>query len=406
MPTRLPSDRYTGIDYPRMREYRLNRTREAMKQFGIDVLITFEAWDIRYITGAYVPPAVKWPEGCFVVLPINGDPYLCAFSVDSLKEEMPWMKGKIFPQMGITKLLFTPEAWNPYMDKIEEIIKEHGLEDGVIGIDGSSNELIMCKALENRGFKKYIDAKECMFQARKIKNEDEITCIKECCAIAEAAFYEIKKAIKPGVTECEIMGAGMKKLYELGCDEVFEFVVSSGPRTNPIRIDCTDRIIRPGDIVFVDINGASFQGYKCCYYRSFVCGKATEEQKEVFREARDMMYAAMDKIKAGATTRDLCEVWPDSPTYWGYEPDEWDKVSPHAVGHGIGLSLHEFPLFSRPGMGGDAVLEEGMVLALETWCGKNGGDFGIRVEENVVVRKDGYELLTKFPIDELIECPF
>ena len=83
-----------------------------------------------------------------------------------------------------------------------------------------------------------------------------------------------------------------------------------------------------------------------------------------------MMYAAMDKIKAGATTRDLCEVWPDSPTYWGYEPDEWDKVSPHAVGHGIGLSLHEFPLFSRPGMGGDAVLEEGMVLALETWCCK------------------------------------
>lgn len=260
MPTRLPSDRYTGIDYPRMREYRLNRTREAMKQFGIDVLITFEAWDIRYITGAYVPPAVKWPEGCFVVLPINGDPYLCAFSVDSLKEEMPWMKGKIFPQMGITKLLFTPEAWNPYMDKIEEIIKEHGLEDGVIGIDGSSNELIMCKALENRGFKKYIDAKECMFQARKIKNEDEITCIKECCAIAEAAFYEIKKAIKPGVTECEIMGAGMKKLYELGCDEVFEFVVSSGPRTNPIRIDCTDRIIRPGDIVFVDINGRFLPG--------------------------------------------------------------------------------------------------------------------------------------------------
>jgi Xaa-Pro dipeptidase len=119
-----------------------------------------------------------------------------------------------------------------------------------------------------------------------------------------------------------------------------------------------------------------------------------------------MMYAGMAKIKAGNTTRDICEQWPDSPTYWGYEPDEWDKVSPHAVGHGIGLSLHEYPLFSRPGMGGDAKLEEGMVLAVETWCGKKGGDFGIRLEENVVVRKDGYELLTKFPIDELIECPF
>ena len=407
MPTRIASDRYTSIDYPRMREYRLGRTRKMMEKYGVDTLITFEAWDVRYITGSYVPPAVKWPEGCFVVLTKNGDPHLFTFSVPALEKELTWMKpGHIHWQMGITKLLFTPEAWEPYMVEIEKIIKAEGVEDGVIGIDGSSNELILCQALENHGFKKYIDAKEMMFDARKIKNEDDIECVREACAIAEAAFYEIQKAIRPGVSECELMGIGMKKLYELGMDETMEFVVASGPRTNPIRIDCTDRLIRPGDLVFVDINGASFQGYKTCYYRTFCCGKATEEQKACFREARDMMYAGMAQIKAGNTTRDICEQWPDSPTYWGYDADDWNGVAPHAVGHGIGLSLHEFPLFSRPGMGGAAVLEEGMTLAVETWAGKKGGDFGVRVEECVVVRKDGYELLTKYPIDELIECPF
>ena len=403
MPARKSSDRYTPINYERMRKYRLERTKQMMDKYGIGTLVSFEAWDIRYITGAYIPPAVKWPEGCIVVLPRNGEPYLMAFSVDSLKEEMPWMGDRIVPQMGICKLLFTVDAWDPHMDWIEGIIKEHGPENETVGIDGSSCELLLKEAFERRGLK-ITDAKEMMFDARKIKNEDEIACIRESCAIAEAAFSDIKNAIRPGISECELMGIGMKRLYELGDDETMEFVVASGPRTNPIRIDCTDRLIRPGDIVFVDINGASYQGYKCCYYRSFVCGKATEEQEEVFQEAKQMMYAAMEKIKAGATTRDLCEVWPDSPTYWGYEPHEWDKVSPHAVGHGIGLSLHEYPLFSRPGMGGDAVLEEGMVLAVETWCGKKGGEFGIRLEENIVVTKDGYELLTKYPIDHLIEC--
>jgi len=401
MPTRIASDRYTSIDYARMREYRLTRTKKMMEERGLGTLVTFEPWDIRYITGSYVPPAVKWPEGVFVVLPRNGEPHMYSFSPYSLRAEMPWMNDRIWSQLGITKLLFTVEAWDPYMDRIEGIIRDHGLANETVGIDGSSSELLLAEAFKRRGLE-VVDAKECMFKARMIKNEDEINCIRASCAMAEAAFYDIEQALRPGVAECGLMGVGMKKLYELGADEVFEFVVASGPRTNPIRIDCTDRLIRPGEVVFVDINGSSFQGYKCCYYRSFCCGKATQEMKDTFHEAKDMMYDAMAMIRAGNTTGDICNTFPDSPSYWGYEL--WEDTSPFAVGHGIGLSLHEFPLFSRPGNGGNALLEEGMVLAVETWCGKKGGSFGIRLEENVVVRKDGYELLTYYPINELIEC--
>ena len=229
--------------------------------------------------------------------------------------------------------------------------------------------------------------------------------MRQACAMAEAAFDAIKQAIRPGVKECELVGIGMERLYALGADETMEFVCCSGPGTNPLHIDYTDRMVRPGDIVTVDINGNSWQGYKSCYYRTFVCGKATQEMHELFEDARAMMYNAMGYIKAGVPIADAIKGFPPSPQYWGY--DTIEEVASYAVGHGLGLSLHEQPFISYliPPPDDVPVYQEGMVLAVETWTGKRGGNFGIRLEENIVVTKDGYELLTKYPVDKIIECP-
>jgi Xaa-Pro aminopeptidase len=116
-----------------------------------------------------------------------------------------------------------------------------------------------------------------------------------------------------------------------------------------------------------------------------------------------MIYAGMSAVKAGNTTLDICEKWPTSASYWGY--DKWDDVFGYAVGHGLGISLHEFPVISYPISKADPIkLEEGMVMAVETWTGKKGGKNGVRLEEEVVVTKDGYDLLTKFPVDQITEC--
>ena len=248
-----------------------------------------------------------------------------------------------------------------------------------------------------------MDAKRAMFEARMIKNQDEIECCRIACAIAEAAFDAIKQAIRPGVKECELVGIGMNRLYALGADETQEFVCSSGPRTNPLHVDYTDRMVRPGDHVIVDINGNSWQGYKCCYYRTFCCGKATQEQKDIYEDCRQMMYDGMSYIKAGADAMDIYKGFPKSPQYWGY--DNWEDVAPYMLAHGLGLSLHELPwLYKSADKDSDIKFEEGMVLAVETWTGKRGGQYGVRLEENLVVTKDGYELLTLYPVDNLIEC--
>ena len=410
---RMAYDRLGGINYERMRKYRLERTKKAMEEYGIDVLITWDAYSIRYITGGYPTVPCRYSQAQFVVLPKNGDPHCfltTSFSAYALREEMPWLKNKLWAPPAGLKWCSTVSDLEPHMAKIIPIIKEHGLMDGTVGLDGCTLELLMSAALKAEGVKAVKSAHDMMFSARKIKNEDEIACMRLACSSADAAFYEIKKAIVPGVRECDLVGIGMKKLYELGADEVQEFVCSSGPRTNPLHIDYTDRAIAPGDVLCIDINGNSYMGYKSCYYRTFVCGQATEKQKEVYEECRAMMYAGMAGIKAGNTTADIIAGWPQTPKYWGY--DNWLDVAGYALGHGLGLSLHEAPACFKPGTvlaGKVDTLEEGMVIAVETWTGGEDprfGKFGVRLEEDIVVTKDGYELLTKWPVDQITECPF
>lgn len=397
-------DRLQGIDFPRMREYRLKRTKEMMEKHGIGTLVTFDAVNIRYITGVYVTVPCRWVEQQFVVLPRNGDPHCfvsTSFSPYKMREELPWLKGKIWPSLGLTKMKNTLPEIQHYIDRIAGIVSEHGLSSEPIGIDGCSSELLFHEGFKRAGLE-MVDAKAVMFDAKLIKNEDEISCIRMACTMAEAAFDEMRRALRPGIKECELMGIGIKRLYELGADSTEEFVVASGPRTNPLHIDFTDRIIRPGDLVAIDVNGNTYMGYKSCYYRTFSCGKATQEQKDCYQECKDMLYAAMSKVKAGNTTGDITAAWPSTPKYWGY--DSWNDTFGYACGHGLGLSLHEYPDIIKPLSDEHPTkLEEGMVIALEVWTGKRGGDFGVRLEENLVVRKDGYELLTKYPL-ELIEC--
>jgi len=399
------TDRAEGINYERMRNYRLKRAVDQMNKDGLGCLVTWEAWNIRYLTGVYVTHPVKWTEGQCVILMKDGNYYVNAmycFDRSEMEVEMPWLKGKMLPALGGGKRAFTKEELGGVVNKVAELMAKHGVSKEPLGLDGCSLQLLYQEAFKDVGIN-VVDARRTMFEARKIKNQDEIECHRIACANADAAFADIVDAIRPGIRECDLVGIGIGRLYKEGADETQEFVCSSGQRTSSLHIDYTDKQIQPGDLVIVDINGNSYQGYKSCYYRTFCCGKATADQKALYKENVDMLYGAMNAVKAGNTTWDVASKWPDSPKYWGF--DDWAHVTALAVGHGIGIPLHEIPSISYPVSKADPiVLEEGMVLALETWTGKKGGKYGVRLEEDIVVTKDGYDLLTKFPVNELIEC--
>ena len=111
-----------------------------------------------------------------------------------------------------------------------------------------------------------------MLDARVIKSPDEIMLLSQAAAMVDGVYQDIFEALKPGVRENEIVALANKRLYEMGSDQVEAINAVSGERCNPHPHNFTDRIIRPGDQAFFDIIH-SFNGYRTCYYRTFVGGQ-------------------------------------------------------------------------------------------------------------------------------------
>lgn len=411
--TSTASDRLRNIDYERMRKYRVERTKKLMEEDGIDAIIAWEPWDVRYIASCYVPMSSRWSQQQFVVLPKNGEPHLFSYTcytTEGLQKEMPWLEGRVWAAPKGGKFITSVDKAKPFVDSVSKILAEYDLTGCTVGFDICPNDDVYKEAMEKAGYT-VVDALPTMFKARSIKNEDELACVRYACHAADGAFAAIQRAIKPGMRECDLQGIGMEALYELGADETMDFVFATGPRSDPLHIDFTDRIIRPGDYVVIDINGNSFQGYKSCYYRTFICGEANKEQQEGFEVARKLMYDAMSAFKAGNTTNDIVDKWPQDPEFWGMESRKF--LAGYALFHGIGLSLHEYPM---GGVGGppdmerpDIKLETGMCFAVETYFGDRDhakNRYGTRLEECIAVTDDGYELFTRFPVGQIIECPF
>lgn len=396
------------VDYDRLRKERLQRGKDQINKEGLGAIVTWDEANIRYLTSYYVTTPVRALEAQFVLCPRNGDPHLIGGGTPKeVERRMPWMKDRVHAPVGLPRpAAATPEdpVLNRVVDQIAKLMAEYGVEKEPLGLDGTTLSYLYAEAFKKRGIK-VVHGKPTMDVARMIKTADEMELMRITCANSEKAFAAIVDAIRPGIRECDLVGIGIKALYEEGDDHTEDLVCCSGFNTNPYGWSFTDKPIRPGDLIYIDVDGASYQGYKSCVYRTFCCGKATQEQKDLYQECRAMLYDGMSVIKDGATDDQVLDKWPRSPRYWGYET--WQEVGPYALGHGLGLTLHDRPFFNRQqqeaGMP-PQTFKEGMVIAVETYAGHKGGKDGVRLEENILVTKDGYERLSLWPIEELMEC--
>ena len=240
-----------------------------------------------------------------------------------------------------------------------------------------------------------------MLSARIIKTKDEIELLKTSAAMVDAAYEEVVRHIKPGARENDLVAVANHVLFTLG-SELVECVNSvSGTRGRPHPHTFSDRIIRPGDMVFLDIMH-SYNGYRTCYYRTFACGKPTKPQLEAYELAWKWLKDSIDAVKPGATTADVAKAWP-APDKFGLQTE--DEAFLLQFGHGVGLSIWEKPVISRLfSLKHPYTIQEGMVFALETYCPSADGKGAARLEEEVVVTKDGCERIFRYPVEELISC--
>ena len=238
-----------------------------------------------------------------------------------------------------------------------------------------------------------------MQNARIIKTQDEITLLNTACMMVDVAYEALYQAMKPGIKESECVGLVSKVLHDLGSEHVEGVNAISGERCNPHPHVYTDRVLRPGDPAYFDIIH-SYMGYRTCYYRTFAIGSASQAQVDAYKRCRDDLDAAISLIKPGVSTTDVVKVWPKAEEF-GF-PDE-EACFALQLGHAVGLSVWEKPVFSRlVSLDHPEVIEEGMVFALETFWSASDGWSAARIEEQLVVTADGCEVITRFPAENLM----
>jgi Xaa-Pro aminopeptidase len=369
------------IDFDRLRLERLQKTRDQMEAFDLGALVLFAGnWkyniNIRY-----------------VVLPRGGDPVFFETAGSDLHcavIDLPWI-----PPENIRPAITWQwaEGAVPYMAKrmvegVMGVLKANKVEKEKIGIDNM--DMPAFQALKDAGLN-IVNGWPAMSAARVVKTRDEIELLKQASAIGDAAMWHIKyEWLKPGITEREIEAKVHEFMLERGCEIIYDIIVASGGNTSPYRRWATNKMIRQGDLVIVDINAVGPSGYYIDFVRCFKCAaKMNQQEIDLYREVYDSMYAGIDKLRPGNTTADVAKCFPK------YDDDKYGTVTLQQFAHSIGITLYEGMWISRGySLEYPAAIKENMYFAVETFAGHPGLRQTCRLEENVLVSCDGPVVFT------------
>jgi Xaa-Pro aminopeptidase len=410
------------LDPERFLKRKLERAGDALKKYGIDAIICLTEPNITYVSN--VPPLGTLSAGVGgyrYALFIREKGEVVYFdecdTAYHIAHQFPYLRvEKSIPVAGGVMSSCPPSAQEHMLDlfceQIEGLIKEYGISKDNIGIDANIPYLI--KALEDRlRAKVNLNGTKALTEARMIKTPEEQTIFRILASIVDGAFEVAYRTIKPGLREHEVWAEICRYLIRNGV-EPGGYIIS-GQHTWPKDVSraCTDRVIRVGDAVVIDIFNARLLGYASCCYRSFCVGKPSKELKEAYERALSLLREAEKRLKPGNTTKDVVEVWPDEAEIWSNRPPfirtEAEKFSTffNNMGHGLGVvTLYDPPFFWKPvSMKWPVKLQAGMVIALETQDGTPDNRLGVRIEDMIIITDTGYEIISRWPADTITEIP-
>lgn len=241
--------------------------------------------------------------------------------------------------------------------------------------------------------KKLIPAQQLVMDLRAAKSEEEIAFMKQAQAITDRAFASILTFLRPGVTEQEVAAELMYAMMKDGAQRMsFDPIVVTGTRSSMPHGVPGQAVIRPGDFVTMDF-GCVYGGYCSDMTRTVAVGFATEEMKRVYHIVLEAQLAGIAAAKAGVLGREVDQAGRDVIAAAGY-----GDCFGHGFGHSLGLDIHESPNASP---GGNKPMPLGCVCSAEPGIYLP-GRFGVRIEDVIVFRENGCEVLTKSPKELII----
>lgn len=336
---------------------------------------------------------ITTPDNVFYVSGFKSNPHERLLGVMIFKEAEPFL---ICPQMeipdakaaGWTYEVIGHQDTQDSMVVLADAIKARGVNPTTFAIEKAHLIVERLEALQQLFPQaSYVRLDEKINAMRVIKDETELNKLRKAAELADYAIEIGCKEIAEGKTEIEILTAIENAIQEKGCKMSFETMVLSGPKTASPHGTPGTRKIQKGDMVLFDL-GVIYDGYCSDITRTVAYGEPSEAQKDIYNAVLAANMNAIAAVKPGVRAMDLDKIARDTITDAGY-----GEYFTHRLGHGLGISVHEFPSVTGSN---DMTMETGMVFTIEPGVYK-ADVTGVRIEDDVVVTKDGVEVLTKFP---------
>lgn len=390
-------------DLGRMRRYRLDRLVAALQARDMGGLLLFDPLNIRYATdttnmqlwNSHNPfrACLICADGHMVVWEYKQSPFLVTFN--PLVAELRHGASFFYAVTGDKG----EDAARGFAGQVDEVMRAHAGANRRLAVDKIM--VAGLRALERAGFE-VLEGEEVTERTRAVKGPDEILamrCAHHACeaAMAEMEAFARTEIPKGGVSEDDVWAELHRGNIRRGGEWIETRLLASGPRTNPWFQECGPRIIQPDEIVAFDTDLIGCYGICIDISRTWWvgAGRPTNAMVSAMHHAMDHIRTNMAMLKPGVAIEELVRGGHQlAPEYWA------QKYS--CKMHGVGL-CDEWPYVPYPDgwiTGAfDAVLEPGMVLCVEALVSPEGGDFSIKLEEQVLITETGYENLTRYPFD-------
>ncbi len=388
----------------RMREYRWRRLTEALVARDIGGLLMFDPLNIRYATdttnmqlwNSHNPfrACLLCADGHMVMWEYKNSPFLVTFN--PLVKELRTGASFFYNVCGDA----TASDARAFAAQVEEVMRAHAGTNRRLAVDKIMIHGL--RALERAGFE-VLEGEVVTERVRAVKGPDDILAMKAAHRACEAAIAEMEaftreSVPKGGVSEDDIWAELHKGNIRRGGEWIETRLLASGPRTNPWFQECGPRIVQNNEIVAFDTDLIGCYGICIDISRTWWVGdgRPTNAMVSAMHHAMDHIATNMAMLKPGVTIREL--------THGGHQlaPEYWAQKYSCKM-HGVGL-CDEWPFvpYSDGWVEGafDVALEPGNVLCVEALVSPEGGDFSIKLEEQVLITETGFENLTRYPFDE------
>ena len=363
-------------------ESRTARAQQLMATAGVDALIVSTEPEVRYFTGFHTPfwqsPTRPW----FTVVPAEGKPVAVIPSIGGPSMSATWIDD--------VRTWSSPRPDDDGVTLLAETVRELAGDGARVGTPmGPETHVRMPLADVDRLralLGDFVDATDVVRSLRMVKTEREIEKHRVICGIVSDAFDRLPEILSTGMTERDAFQTFRAEILRQGADDVPYLVGATGPGgIDDIIRQPSDRVIADGDLLIFD-TGSTYDGYFSDFDRNFAFGHADQGAKDAYRAVWDATEAGLDACRPGATTTDVFTAMNAVLQANGSLGNDVGRM-----GHGLGMQVTEWPSHTATD---DTVIEEHMVLTLEPGLLWAPGKAMVH-EENLVVRADGPELLSR-----------